>query len=161
MPSIPSGRFALSHPAHLIALGFGTGIVPFAPGTLGTLLAVPVFYGLRFVLSPVAILVVCALLFILGVWACGRTGRDLGAPDHGSMNWDETVAFLFVLTFTPFSLGWNGFAFVLFRFFDIVKPPPVGTVDRLVKGGLGVMLDDLVAAAYTLVVMALVMRLMR
>jgi len=100
-------------------------------------------------------------MFVVGIWACGRTGRDLGVPDHGSMNWDELVAFLFVLTFTPSSLGWNTLAFVLFRFFDIVKPPPVGLVDRVVKGGLGVMLDDFVAAAYTLLAMVVLMRILR
>ena len=160
-PGAPSARFALSHPAHFIALGFGTGIIPFAPGTIGTLLAIPVFYGLKAVLSPQGTLLACAVMFVLGIWACDRTGRDLGVPDHGSMNWDELVAFVFVLTFTPLSLAWNAVAFVLFRFFDIAKPPPVGAVDRLVKGGLGVMLDDLVAAAYTLLLVALAIRMTR
>jgi len=157
----PDGRFAVSHPAHFIALGFGTGLVPLGPGTAGTLAAVPLFYLLSFLLSPRGMLVACAVMFLLGVWACGRTGRDLGVADHGSMNWDELVAFVFVLTFTPLSLEWNAVAFVLFRFFDIVKPPPVSTVDRMVKGGLGVMLDDFVAAAYTLLLMALAMWLTR
>jgi phosphatidylglycerophosphatase A len=156
-PPAPTGRFAWSHPAHFIALGLGSGLIPFAPGTVGTLLAIPVFYALAFVLSPRAMLLACAVMFVIGVWACGRTGRDLGAEDHGSMNWDELVAFVFVLTFVPLSLKWNAAAFVLFRFFDIVKPPPVSTVDRLVGGGLGVMLDDFVAAAYTLLLLALSM----
>jgi phosphatidylglycerophosphatase A len=160
-PRAPDLRFALSHPAHFIALGLGSGVIPFAPGTVGTLVAVPVFYGLALFLSPRGMVLACAVMFVAGVWACDRTGRDLGDPDHGAMNWDEIVAFVLVLTFTPLTLRWNALAFVLFRAFDILKPPPVGAVDRLVKGGLGVMLDDLVAAAYTLLLLALGMRLIR
>jgi len=157
----PSGRFALSHPAHFIALGFGSGVIPFAPGTVGTALGFPVFYALSATLPTRGMLFACAVMFLVGVWACGRTGRDLGVADHGAMNWDELVAFVFVLTFTPLSWQWNVFAFVLFRFFDIAKPPPVAAVDRLLKGGLGVMLDDLAAAAYTLLILALAVRLVR
>ena len=93
-------------------------------------------------------------LFALGVWACSITGRNLGAPDHGSMVWDETVAFLLVLFFAPRYSLWQGFAFVVFRFFDIAKPPPIRYYERKVKGGYGVMIDDLLAACYTLLVLA-------
>jgi phosphatidylglycerophosphatase A len=94
-------------------------------------------------------------LFALGVWACGATGRAIGAADHGSMVWDEIAAFLLVLFFTPASLFWQAFAFLLFRFFDILKPPPIRYYDQTFKSGFGVMLDDLVAAFYTLIILAL------
>ncbi len=93
------------------------------------------------------------------IWACGRTGRDLGVSDHGSMNWDEVVAFLLVLLLTPEGLGWQLSAFVLFRFFDVVKPPPIDYFDRTLKGGFGVMFDDLLAAFYALLAMAVARQL--
>ena len=145
----------LSHPAHFIALGFGTGLSPVAPGTIGTLLAFPLYIVLAGWLSPLGILLVCAFLYAVGVWACGRTAHALGVHDHGGINWDEIVAFLFVLCFTPAGWLWQVGAFAAFRFFDIVKPPPIRQVDRRVKGGFGVMLDDLLAAGYSLLVIAL------
>jgi phosphatidylglycerophosphatase A len=95
-----------------------------------------------------------AALFALGVWACDVTGRALGDADHGAMVWDETVAFLLVLFFTPVYSYWQAFAFLLFRLFDIAKPQPIRYYERTVKGGLGVMIDDIVAAFYTLLVLA-------
>ncbi len=146
-------RFVVSHPAHFIALGAGTGLSPWAPGTVGTVLAVPIHAVLVHAVSMRVELLLAFLLFALGTWACERTGRDLGVADHGGMNWDETVAYLAVLAVTGESWVWGGIGFVLFRFFDIVKPPPVGTADRHVKGGLGVMLDDALAALCTLLVL--------
>ena len=152
----PTLVFTFSHPAHCIALGFGTGLAPFAPGTAGTLLAFPLYFLLNPWLSPLSFFAVIVAFFGIGVWACERTGRDLGIPDHGAMNWDEVVAMLLVLIFTPEHWAWWGLAFVAFRFFDVVKPPPIRYVDRKVKGGLGVMSDDIVAAFYTLLVLAVV-----
>jgi phosphatidylglycerophosphatase A len=103
---------------------------------------------------------VIAALFALVVWACGRAGRDLGVADHPGMNWDEIVAFLGVLLLTPPGLAWQALAFVAFRVFDIAKPPPIRHVDRTIKGGLGVMLDDVVAAFYALLVLAAAKRLL-
>ena len=94
------------------------------------------------------------VLFALGVWACHVTGKRLGVHDHGGMVWDETVAFLIVLYFTPASPIWQAFAFLLFRLFDIVKPIPIRHFDRTVRNGLGVMFDDLLAAFYTLLCLA-------
>jgi phosphatidylglycerophosphatase A len=156
----PSAGFLLSHPAHFIALGFGTGLAPLAPGTVGTLLAVPLYAVLAGWLSPELLAGAIVGLFAIGTWACGRAGRDLGAADHGSMNWDEIVAFLAVLLFTPPGLAWQAFAFVAFRVFDVAKPPPIRHVERTVKGGLGVMLDDVIAAFYTLLVLAAAKRLL-
>jgi phosphatidylglycerophosphatase A len=150
----PSARFLLSHPAHFIALGFGTGLSPVAPGTVGTLLAFPLHAALARWIDPLGILVLLPALFALGVWACGRTGRALGAADHAGMNWDEIVAFVLVLVFTPPGLAWQVAAFGAFRLFDIVKPPPIRYLDRTVKGGFGVMLDDVLAAFYALLLLA-------
>ena len=152
----PSWRFLLSHPARLVAFGFGAGLVPVAPGTWGTLLALPVFLLVSPRLEPVEFLLMLLALFALGVWACDVTGRSLGNSDHGGMVWDETVAFLLVLFFTPAGLHWQALAFLIFRLFDILKPPPIRYYERTFKNGFGVMLDDLVAAFYTLLVLAAV-----
>lgn len=156
----PTLAFAFSHPAHCVALGFGTGLAPFAPGTAGSLLAFPLYFVLKAWLSPLYFFAAILVFFGIGVWACERTGRDLGIADHGGMNWDEVVAMLLVLMFTPEHWAWWGLAFVAFRLFDIVKPPPIRHVDRKVKGGLGVMSDDIVAAFYTLLVLAAVKRIL-
>ena len=150
----PSWRFLLSHPAHLVAFGFGVGLVPVAPGTWGTLLALPVFLLVSPRLAPVEFLLMLVVLFALGVWACEVTGRAIGASDHGGMVWDETVAFLLVLFFVPATLPWQAAAFLLFRLFDILKPPPIRYYDQKLKNGFGVMLDDLIAASYALLVLA-------
>ena len=156
----PSWRFLLSHPAHLVAFGFGAGLVPVAPGTWGTLLALPVFLLVSPRLEPVEFLLMLLVLFALGVWACDVTGRSLGNSDHGGMVWDETVAFLLVLFFTPAGLHWQALAFLIFRLFDILKPPPIRYYERKFKNGFGVMLDDLIAAFYTLLVLAAVKTLL-
>ena len=148
----------LAHPAHIIALGFGTGLSPIAPGTMGTLFAFPVYWFASDLAAgdePRNMLAIIAVMFLVGVWACARTGRDLGSADHGGMNWDETVAFQLVLLLTPEAWQWQAFAFFGFRFFDVVKPPPIRQVDAQLKGGLGVMADDILAACYTLLAMAL------
>jgi phosphatidylglycerophosphatase A len=150
----PDVRFLLRHPAHFIALSGGVGLIPFAPGTFGTLIALPIFWLAGPRLEPAIYLCALAALFGLGVWACDVTGRALGNADHGAMVWDETVAFLLVLFFTPVYSYWQAFAFLLFRLFDILKPPPIRYYERTFKGGLGVMIDDLAAAFYTLLVLA-------
>jgi phosphatidylglycerophosphatase A len=141
------------HPAHFIALGGGIGLVPVAPGTFGTLAAFPIFW-LVAPLHPGLYLAGVVLLFAIGVWACDVTGRALGEPDAGAMVWDETVAFLFVLFFTPMTLYWQAFAFVAFRVFDIAKPQPIRYYERICKGGWGVMIDDILAAFYALLVLS-------
>jgi phosphatidylglycerophosphatase A len=145
----PDLRFVLAHPAHLLAFGFGSGLAPKAPGTVGTVLGLPLFWLIVAAVPDLPnqlILVVAAFLF--GVWACARTGRALGVADHGGMVWDEIVAFALVLLFTPAGWGWTALAFVLFRVFDIAKPWPIRIADRRLKNGFGVMFDDLLAALY-------------
>lgn len=148
-------RFVYAHPAHGIAFAGGVGLAPFAPGTFGTLLAFPLFAVLAAYTDVFTQLIVFIVFFGIGAWACQMTGRALGVSDHGGMVWDETVAFLLVLIFTPAGWLWQAAAFALFRFFDIVKPPPIRHYDRTLKNGFGVMFDDLLAAVYTLLVLAL------
>lgn len=150
----PSPRFLFSHPAHVLAMGFGAGLSPIAPGTVGTLIAFPLYLLLAPAL-PVGLfaLLLCAM-FAAGVWACEVTGRHLGMHDHGAMVWDEITAFLLILFFTPNQPVWQASAFVLFRAFDVVKPPPIRHVEGLLRNGLGVMFDDLIAAFYALLCLA-------
>ena len=156
----PTAQFTFSHPAHFIALGFGAGLSRFAPGTAGTLLAFPLWWAIGGGYEPLMLLGFLALLFGIGVWACDLTGRHLGVADHGAMVWDEIVAFLLVLAIVPRELGWQAAAFVAFRFFDIVKPPPIRYFEKRYVGGFGVMFDDLVAAGYTLLALALLKRVL-
>jgi phosphatidylglycerophosphatase A len=156
----PGVRFAFGHPAHVVALGFGVGLAPFAPGTFGTLLAVPIWWLMGSQVAPLEFFYALAFFFLAGIWACGVTGRHLGAADHGAMVWDEVVAFLLVLALIPNEPIWQVAAFVVFRAFDVVKPPPIKQFERRLAGGLGVMFDDLLAAGYTLVVLALAKRLL-
>jgi len=155
----PSLRFLFSHPAHFIALGFGTGLAPIAPGTVGTLLALPLAALLRATTDYRGFLLAVAVAFAIGVWAADRSGRDLGVADHSAIVWDEVVAFLLVLFFVGADPWRQGLAFLLFRFFDIVKPPPARFIDREWHTGFGVMADDIVAAFYALLVFALWQRL--
>ncbi|KON82370.1 phosphatidylglycerophosphatase A [Azoarcus sp. PA01] len=154
----PTCRLLLSHPAHFISLGFGTGLAPRAPGTAGTLAAWLLYPLLRAPISDFVFLALLASFFVAGLIAAERTGRALGVPDHGAIVWDEIVAFWLVLFFTPANLLWQSLAFVLFRFFDIVKPQPIRWIDSRIKGGLGVMLDDVIAAGYAILALALLVR---
>ena len=156
----PTLKFLFRHPAHFIALGFGAGLAPVAPGTVGTLVAIPIAALLRDY-APEAVFAGAIPVFaLIGVWAAGVAGRNLGVPDHGAIVWDEVVAFLLVLYFVGDDRVRIAFAFLLFRFFDIVKPPPIRQADAALKNGFGVMLDDLLAAGYTLLVLALAQRVL-
>jgi phosphatidylglycerophosphatase A len=146
----PDRKFLLAHLAHFVALGGGAGLATKAPGTFGTLAAIPLYLALYPFGGPYAVLAAAVALFGLGVWASEKTGLALGASDHGSIVIDEIAAFLLVLACTPPSLIWGVVAFGLFRLFDIVKPWPISIADAKVKGGFGVMLDDLLAALATL-----------
>lgn len=150
--------FVFSHPAHFIATGFGAGLAPFAPGTFGTLLGWAIGWALGD-LHEGLVLSVLVLLFLVGLWACEITGRHLGVRDHGSLVWDEVVAFALVVAIVPGEVAWQLAAFIAFRFFDIFKPPPIRYLERRYGGGFGVMFDDLVAAGYALLVLAAAKRL--
>ena len=154
----PDARFLLAHPAHFIALGFGAGLAPKAPGTVGTLVGLALFWFMVLVLAipPFVAAFASIPLFVLGMWAAEVTARDLGVEDHGSIVIDEITAFIPLAALTSSSLVLQLVAFGVFRLFDIWKPPPIRTFERRLKGGFGIMFDDLVAAAYAYVVMIVV-----
>jgi phosphatidylglycerophosphatase A len=156
----PTPAFVFSHPARILAFGFGAGLAPIAPGTVGTLAAWPLGWLIGGLIAPAPFAAALVVAFFIGIWACELTGRALGVPDHRAMVWDEMVAFLLVLAIVPRQLGWQAAAFVLFRFFDIAKPPPIRWLESRMHGGFGVMFDDILAAGYTLLVLAVAMRLL-
>ena len=158
VPPPPSWRLMLSHPAHQVSFGFGSGLIRPAPGTWGTLFAWLVFVVLDPWLGDAGWAIVIATTFVLGAAAAHRTGRALGRPDHGAIVIDEIVAFWLVLWLLPGGVITQAVAFLGFRFFDILKPPPIRAVDRRFKNGVGVMLDDLLAAFYTLLVASVLAR---
>jgi len=145
----PISASAMRQPVMWLATGFGSGLSPRAPGTAGSLVGVLFYIGLAHLALPYYLLAVLALA-LLGVWVCQRAGQLLGVSDHPGIVWDEIVGVLVSLAATP--PGWPGVAlgFALFRLFDILKPWPVGAIDRRVPGGLGVMLDDVMAGLYAL-----------
>lgn len=145
----PDIKFLFAHPAHFLAFGFGAGLLPRAPGTWGTLVAPPIFALAHFG-GMIAELAVAALFFVIGIWASAIAGRALGVADHGGIVIDEIAAFLLVLAFTPATFAWWLIAFALFRAFDIFKPWPIRWADRNIKGGFGVMFDDLLAAGFSI-----------
>ena len=152
----PSWKFLISHPAHLLSFGFGSGLARKAPGTFGTLVAFPMYWFLAPRFSPLMFILLLIWAFVIGIWVCDKTGKALGVHDYGGIVWDEIVAFMLVLFFTPPGWHWALLSFVLFRFFDIFKPPPIRYFDTHWHGGLGVMFDDLLAAGYALLCLALV-----
>lgn len=146
----PSPQFLIARPTHFFALGFGTGLTPKMPGTAGTLIGFPLF----FLIQPHHYFVqlgVIVVLFVWGIFLCHQTGKSLGVEDHSSIVWDEIVAMMLVLTFTPNAFIWWLIAFLLFRLFDVWKPFPIQQCDARLKGGFGVMFDDFLAAGYTIV----------
>ena len=142
----PNREFLFKHPAHLIAFGFGAGLMPKAPGTWGTLVAIPFYFLALRLGGTLAVLACASALFAVGIWAAAISGRSLGVADHGGIVIDEIAAFVLVLAFTPSGSLWLLLAFILFRLFDIIKPWPIRYFDRTLKGGFGVMFDDLLAA---------------
>ena len=151
----PDARFLVSHPAHFVALGFGAGLSPVAPGTVGTAVAVVMGVLLAQWVHPLIVAFGAIPLFFLGIWACDVTGRDLGVADHGAMVWDEIVAFLPLAALASAGVVTEVAAFLLFRLFDIWKPFPIRELEKRVKGGLGVMIDDVVAAFYAYIAFAI------
>ena len=137
----------LINPIHFLSLGFGSGLSPYAPGTAGTLAAIPVFW-LMASLSLELYLGIVVLLFIVGIYLCQQTTNKLGAHDHSAIVWDEVVGYLLTMIAVPFDWRWVILGFFLFRLFDVWKPWPVRLLDRRVGGGLGIMLDDVGAAVY-------------
>jgi len=162
MPSLamkaPTLAFLVRHPAHFIALGFGAGLSPIAPGTVGTLVALPIAWLLNAHVGTGGWIAAIIVAAVVGTWSAHVTARDLGVADHGGIVIDEIAAFLLVLFFAGPNPLRIAIAFVLFRAFDILKPPPIGEIDRSMKNAFGVMADDFVAAGYTLIVLAVALR---
>jgi len=137
----------LRNPLQLLAFGFGSGLAPKAPGTAGTLAAVPLYLLLGLLPLPWYLLVLIAA-FGVGIHVCGYTARALGVHDHGGIVWDEFVGYWLTMVAAPPGWLWPIVGFVLFRLFDIWKPFPISWLDRHIKGGLGIMLDDALAGSF-------------
>lgn len=135
-----------------LALGFGSGLAPFAPGTAGTLAAVPLAWVLK-ELPLTAYLGLLVLFLVLGAWVCGRVGSRIGVTDHGALVWDEFVGYWLAVAFVPRQWTWLLAGFVVFRLLDILKPWPIRALERRVPGGWGVMLDDVLAGVLTVILL--------
>jgi len=158
-PSAPrraSAPFMLTHPFHIVSLGFGSGLSRLAPGTAGTLFAWASFEVLNRYLTVLDWGLLIVVSYFAGIFITDFTAKRLHADDPSAIVWDEIVAFwLVLLMITPIDFTSKLWSFIAFRFFDIVKPPPIRYIERRFKGGFGIMLDDLVAAFFTLLVVAL------
>ena len=148
-------RDIIFHPVHFLSLGLGSGLSPFAPGTAGTIVAVLLYIPLS-MLPAWAYITILLLGTLLGIYLCEKTSATLGGHDHPAIVWDEFVGYWLTMLFAPAGWEWIVAGFVIFRLFDIWKPWPVSVIDQKVKGGLGIMLDDLLAGVYALAVLQLI-----
>ena len=137
----------LTNPIHFAAVGFGSGLATKAPGTFGTLAALPIYYFMSF-LSVESYIAIIVLSSVIGIWICHVTSRDMGVHDHKAIVWDEFVGYWITMLMVPFSIQWAVVGFILFRFFDILKPYPISWLDKKVHGGFGIMIDDIVAGIF-------------
>ena len=143
-------RSVMTNPIHFLAFGFGIGLIPFAPGTFGSLVGLLLFFitlDLGFDIQ----LIIALIAIFSGVWICGESAKKIGIHDHKGIVWDEIVGIYVTLLATSFSLINWALAFILFRLMDIFKPWPINYLDKKIKGGLGIMLDDLFAAFYSII----------
>ncbi|MDD2802401.1 MAG: phosphatidylglycerophosphatase A [Methylococcales bacterium] len=138
----------VSDPVLFLAFGFGSGLAKKAPGTFGTLAALPLYLALIQVQNLIVYSVVTLLVILIGVWICGQAAEKLGEHDFGGIVWDEIAGFLVTMWLVPFTWQAVALGFILFRVFDIVKPWPIRWIDRQVHGGLGIMLDDVLAGVF-------------
>lgn len=147
-------RIVMKDPVHILAFGFGTGLAPVAPGTFGSLPGLLLFW-LTVDLGLYVQVGIAVAIALAGVWICGESARRIGVHDHGGIVWDEIVGMYVTLLAAPLSVtGWV-LAFVLFRLMDIVKPWPIRDLDHSMRGGVGIMLDDLAAALYAAILLGL------
>lgn len=142
----------LTNPLHFAAVGFGSGLPNKAPGTFGTIAAIPLYYLLSF-LSIESYIVMLIVTSLLGFWFCHVTSRDMGVHDHKAIVWDEFVGYWITMIAVPFSWQWALVGFLLFRFFDILKPWPISWLDKKMEGGFGIMIDDIVAGIFSAVIL--------
>ena len=146
----PSLGQLVRSPSMLLAFGFGSGLSPKAPGTMGTLIAIPFYFGLR-ELDNLLYGVFVVVSFLIGIYFCAVTSRALKVHDHGGIVWDEMVGYWLTMMFAPREWWWIVIGFLLFRFFDVLKPWPISVADKKIHGGFGIMFDDLLAALYAMV----------
>jgi phosphatidylglycerophosphatase A len=139
----------LLDPRHVLSLGFGSGLAPLAPGTFGTLAAIPVYWMMS-TLPLEMYLIITLLAFVVGIYLCGFTSRRLGVHDHSGIVWDEVVGYLITMIAVPATWTWMLAGFILFRFFDILKPWPIRWADKRLHGGFGIMFDDVLAGIFSL-----------
>ncbi|WP_455206529.1 phosphatidylglycerophosphatase A family protein [Kaarinaea lacus] len=150
----PKGKTKPGSPVYWLAIGLGSGLAPKAPGTVGTLVAIPLYLLLSGLWLWQYVAVVIAG-FLIGIWICGTAARQLGVHDDPSIVWDEIIGYLITMIAAPSGWLWIGVGFVLFRIFDIVKPWPICVIDQRMSGGLGIMFDDVLAGIYALVALQL------
>lgn len=155
----PTDKLSLTNPVHFLALGFGSGLASKAPGTFGTLAAVPVWWLLSQGGSIVYVLGTL-LAIVVGPYICGKAARDMGMHDHGSIVWDEVAGYLVTMLFVPISITGALLGFGLFRVFDILKPWPISWLDKKLAGGTGIMADDILAGVFAAVVLQLLLLLL-
>lgn len=148
-------QFDLKQPIQFLALGFGSGLAPKAPGTFGTLAAIPLFFLLA-LLTPTAYLIAVIVMSIAGVYICGKAANDVGVHDHPAIVWDEFIGFFITMFMIPVSWQSIVMGFLLFRLFDILKPWPISFIDKKMSGGMGIMLDDILAGLFSLFIMHLI-----
>ncbi|HIO91656.1 MAG TPA: phosphatidylglycerophosphatase A [Leucothrix mucor] len=148
-------KTVLASPIHFTAFGFGSGLAPFAPGTFGTLAAIPLYLVMNMFSQPVYIGLVLASI-IFGFWVCGKSSEMLGVHDHGGIVWDEFAGFFITMIAAPQGWEWILIGFALFRLFDIWKPWPINIIDKKVQGGVGIMMDDVIAGIYAFVCLQII-----
>lgn len=148
----------LTTPVHFLAFGFGSGLAPVAPGTFGTLAAIPLYLLMQTLTLPIY-LAITAIVCIVGVWICGKSSELLGVHDHSGIVWDEFAGYFVTMIAAPAGWLWIIIGFALFRLFDIWKPWPISVLDKQVHGGLGIMVDDILAGFFALICLQLLAQL--
>jgi len=152
MARLPIPRTVWTNPIHFLAFGFGAGTSPIAPGTCGTLIAVPLYLLLNHFSVFIYSIILLAVI-IIGIGLCDVTERAVGIRDHSGIVWDEIAGFLLTMLAAPQGIKWIIIGFILFRIFDIWKPQPIRWLDQHIHGGLGIMVDDLLAAVYAWIIL--------
>ena len=147
-------KLSLKNPIHFLALGFGSGLAAKAPGTFGTLAAVPLVYLMSF-LSLDIFIAITVLSTLIGIYICDKAAKDMDVHDHGAIVWDEVAGLMITMIAAPAGLVWMVVGFALFRFFDILKPWPIRWLDAKVHGGFGIMIDDVLAGIFSLICLQL------
>ncbi len=155
----PTFRQLLRNPVHFLAFGFGSGLFAKAPGTAGTLLGILAWMFLVN-LSLVTYIIVIVIAALAGIYFCGKTARDLNVHDHSGIVWDEIVGIWLAMILVPVTWGWIFVSFLLFRFFDILKPWPISWIDKNISGGIGIMADDLLAGGFTAIILYVAMKIL-